>query len=613
MPSITTWNRLEPRLSGDDLEKGLEARVHDPLWMLARQWQLGELQGEDAGSPIDVRVTTRSAKIDRYKPHAARDWRAYDAAARPLEALVEAEAAPLDLREAADAGQHLIDLLRDDPSIRAALRRAFAFEPVDVDADAVSPAEARLIRQLVGRAIDGRRVHAKLLESSATEPLDIDPALDADERARLDAALGRWRTWFDARHPDAGTSAVAEAWDPHRLEYRFGLRSSAAGVELAAAEYTGKHLDWYAFDVASDDFASRLDVETRVGERPDPWVSIEALEDPGHEILTQTHRVIPTPLGVPGQPASRWWEFEDRRVGFGNLDAKSTDLSTLILLEYALAYGDDWYLVALDQAVGTWCETANLQVTNTFGETLSVVPARSLRRDSPWTLYTPSGVEKETDREFLFLPPSLPPTRLESRPLESVHFRRDEMANLAWGIEQRVQQITGRPIDRQELVDETTRTRTVASRARAPDTATGDGAGGPDRARPADATDADAPELSWRLGTPPPAAWYPLVAVDAGGERRLRLTRTLLADGRVQDAPLGRLLAEIEASEGAHVEREELEQDGGMAVHRTLQVGRWIGGSRHRWRGRTKRLGAADANSGLRFDAVDAPTRRSRS
>ena len=48
--------RLEPRVrpdgSGGNLAQALEARVHDPLWALGRQWQLGELQGEDAGSPI---------------------------------------------------------------------------------------------------------------------------------------------------------------------------------------------------------------------------------------------------------------------------------------------------------------------------------------------------------------------------------------------------------------------------------------------------------------------------------------------------------------------------------------------------------------------------------
>ena len=49
MASITTWTRLETRQRTDDLDVSLAARVHDPLWLLARQWQLGELRGHDAG------------------------------------------------------------------------------------------------------------------------------------------------------------------------------------------------------------------------------------------------------------------------------------------------------------------------------------------------------------------------------------------------------------------------------------------------------------------------------------------------------------------------------------------------------------------------------------
>jgi hypothetical protein len=43
-------SRLEPRTSGTHIDIGYAARVHDPLWLLARQWQVGEFQGEDAGT-----------------------------------------------------------------------------------------------------------------------------------------------------------------------------------------------------------------------------------------------------------------------------------------------------------------------------------------------------------------------------------------------------------------------------------------------------------------------------------------------------------------------------------------------------------------------------------
>ena len=58
MPSVMSWTRLEPYGRSIGLEGGLNAEVRDPLWMLARQWQLGEFWGEDAGTPVRVYLRT---------------------------------------------------------------------------------------------------------------------------------------------------------------------------------------------------------------------------------------------------------------------------------------------------------------------------------------------------------------------------------------------------------------------------------------------------------------------------------------------------------------------------------------------------------------------------
>src|ERR1700730_19342443 len=57
-PSLTIWTRLEPRCRNADLTSALEARTHDPYWMLARQWQFGEMAGDDAGPPILAALTS---------------------------------------------------------------------------------------------------------------------------------------------------------------------------------------------------------------------------------------------------------------------------------------------------------------------------------------------------------------------------------------------------------------------------------------------------------------------------------------------------------------------------------------------------------------------------
>src|SRR3989442_10893854 len=94
MPSIPTWSRLEPRSVGEDVATGYAARVHDALWLLARQWQVGEFHGEDAGTPIAARWRGRVAPATRYvagpiPPNTQLNAPTFDARALPLETPVE--------------------------------------------------------------------------------------------------------------------------------------------------------------------------------------------------------------------------------------------------------------------------------------------------------------------------------------------------------------------------------------------------------------------------------------------------------------------------------------------------------------------------------------------
>ncbi|HEX8852058.1 MAG TPA: PA14 domain-containing protein, partial [Pyrinomonadaceae bacterium] len=70
MPSITTWTRVEPNPRNPKMESSLQAAVADPLWMLARQWQLGEFEGDDAGSPALARFQAECAPLSQFEPQA---------------------------------------------------------------------------------------------------------------------------------------------------------------------------------------------------------------------------------------------------------------------------------------------------------------------------------------------------------------------------------------------------------------------------------------------------------------------------------------------------------------------------------------------------------------
>src|ERR1043165_2781499 len=64
-PAITAYNRLESSPRSADFDRSLRAEVRDPLWMLTRQWQFGELQGEDAASCVTARIAFHHEPIDR--------------------------------------------------------------------------------------------------------------------------------------------------------------------------------------------------------------------------------------------------------------------------------------------------------------------------------------------------------------------------------------------------------------------------------------------------------------------------------------------------------------------------------------------------------------------
>ena len=67
-PSVTTWDRLEARPRTIAFDRALQAEVRDPLWMLTKQWQMGEFRGSDAGSPVYAKLMIDTTRLTKYQP-----------------------------------------------------------------------------------------------------------------------------------------------------------------------------------------------------------------------------------------------------------------------------------------------------------------------------------------------------------------------------------------------------------------------------------------------------------------------------------------------------------------------------------------------------------------
>src|SRR5579862_5321986 len=67
-PSVTMWNRLEGRPRTASFDRALRAEVRDALWMITKQWQMGEIGGSDAGSPVFAKIQIDTTRLTKYQP-----------------------------------------------------------------------------------------------------------------------------------------------------------------------------------------------------------------------------------------------------------------------------------------------------------------------------------------------------------------------------------------------------------------------------------------------------------------------------------------------------------------------------------------------------------------
>jgi hypothetical protein len=56
--------RLEPVNKTNSIQEGLQARIKDPLWMLGKQWQVGEFRAEGGGHPVRAEIEVKNRQLN---------------------------------------------------------------------------------------------------------------------------------------------------------------------------------------------------------------------------------------------------------------------------------------------------------------------------------------------------------------------------------------------------------------------------------------------------------------------------------------------------------------------------------------------------------------------
>lgn len=610
------WNRLEPRTRKEDFDEVLQCAVHDPLWMLTRQWQFGEFKGEDTGSAIFAKIKIQTTKPAIYK--SANELKEKYMDVIPAEAKVESEHPVPNHHAMVESAMYFLKLL--DHHLGTALpdysrtnylnklKQLFPLLlPQTIGATDNHEETVRKLKQLVNeplhtfldvfstRSFDGKTLYE---QAKANAPGIVDTiTLNPDHTPKLQLAVTDYIAWYEKTYKPAYNTSGKGAWINEQLEYQFRLalpEKSGNNTVLLAEEYYTGDLEWYSFDIdqtlpASDELLGPATTEER------GLVSEKVIS------------VIPTLAKYAGMPHPRWWQFEDGNIDLGNIDADTTDISKLIVSEYALIYGNDWLIVPYPLPAGSLTDVKGIVVRDVFGQKSFVGAALQGKTDdwNTWGLFNLSVRHPDNDKTVpadtrLFLPPCVAKT-MESEPIEEILFVRDEMANLVWAIETKVDHGAGGSMDGHTFI---TYLRNAIEQIEPLAFAL-----------PVD----EKAMFKYTLENTVPENWIPFVPVHISGQNRaIRLQRASMPRWFKNEyaavRPNTRLLREginnLDAvTKPLFVNEEEIPRTGSK-VTSCHQRTRWYSGKVITWIGKRKNLGRGEGSSGLQFDYLEAVSKK---
>jgi hypothetical protein len=564
--SITTWTRLEPQPREGSMQRSLQAQVRDPLWFLARQWQMGEFLGDDAGSPVQATLEVEQRSITTYRPGSDDSKTTAIDPNLPIETHAERESVVLQMRGSVQLGMYFEGLVREKVAaspgtVIAAFRKAFPISSTPSDSAYADNDCLRFRSIAAGRVTDGEALYQSLVaQSSGQAPPANWPAESANpdvQKALTDFAAFR-KSLFSEPTQDA-------AWQSQHLDYQFALGSPVPNdnLLLTADDFPGGHLDWYSFNLASAD------------------ANNAAATNPA-TITPVTFNFLPNHVTFRGMPDPRWWNFEDAVTDFGQLDADHVDLAKLLVMEFALVYGNDWFSIPIPTPVGSLERVNTLVVTDTFGVRTLIRPSEQTQvnaGETPWSMFKLSGQGIRSD--FIALAPTLGVAD-DADALEEVIFLRDDVAAMAWAVEHELQGDLDAPLDAYELY-----LQRIAGTAPVAPTATLSG-----------------PNIYYALETSIPDNWIPMVPVQSKqNELFLRRGSMKIATGGGGFELLKAHALILEPQHSFFV-ADRVISLAGVQVDRYFRRTRSSDGSTFVWMARKSEEGKGPGWSGLRFDIV---------
>ncbi len=603
LPTAVYWNRLEGRPRTRNFDRALKAEIRDPLWMLTKQWQMGEFHGDDAGSPIFAKIQMATSRLNKYKPGNG-IVHPFEKNV-PLEAKVEQRALPflsgsqeMSLNLRLLMGRQWLKMVATiDGDYKQQYIKKFAIEtPSDTEINDVQICGHKEVWQqyaaVAGRSMDGGKLYFHLKNKHKVYD-GINVAVG--EKIKLDEIAEKFLFWFENLfYQSEGNN---DAWKASQLEYQFDCSSSDGDGEKVfhAEEYYHGHLDWYNLDIDKS--------QKSLGEIENNSITATDIEE------RTTSSLIPTSVEFDGMPNTRWWSFEDGKTNFGDINPDTTDLNKLLLIEFGLVYANDWFIVPFTLPVGSVAQVKGMVVTNVFGERTWIDSAgKGLDDDwNRWSMFSLSirGHDDEPADLTQLLLPTVPKIQ-ESEPVEEVYLIRDEIANMVWGIETKVPLPTGRSKPGREAAIELHNhyQRILDNNLKSQPLPPAD----------SDSLQENEAKVRYQIMSSVPENWVPFIPVHVdGNNREIQLQRAAMPRILVGDAnnpekirPRTNLLREGQNTQQLkeyYLHEEEVLR-AGTRISQHYQRTRWFNGKIFNWLGVRKQTGRGEGSSNLAFDQL---------
>ncbi len=218
------------------MQRSLQAQVRDPAWMLARQWQVGEFTGADAGSPVTATLAGQLQTVTTYCPGSDPSATMVLNQQLPLEVHVERENVEMKLRGSVQLGFYFealvnqaITPLASATAVITAFRQSFAISATVPD-PTYAPVDAVRFRSLMaGRVTDGEALYTSAVAVAAgqTPPIPLPSAASTSGMPGVLTAFIAYRASLFSEPP------VGDApWQSEELDYDFSLGSPTPAQNL---------------------------------------------------------------------------------------------------------------------------------------------------------------------------------------------------------------------------------------------------------------------------------------------------------------------------------------------------------------------------------------------